>query len=754
MTITEKSSRKVILGPGWGNPLTHDFMIENASYAHVFADGYELVQGVDYTVSNVNDPSGYVVTIAVPGTWVNIAKWILDARPPIAQGKDLTVGGQFGIKYEDATDQLARRLQRVYDFARRAVKVPISTTVSDNSMEITAGPDGSIPVWDASGNLSGHASADYAGMLAILTGLVTGITAFWLVVLQSASSAAAWLALSVTGRVTSRAQMKALPSTLVGATVRLDEGKRSGDFRMYAGAPPLADTREGIYVVSNTANFYWARVRNLSSVLLSWFDPAADGVTVDDVPIAGARAVSKVVVFDEAKYAIATTLTIARDGEKWIGGGGLIDGAINHYNNDLAGALTRVGTRLIWAGAAAGTMIRAQPYQSGANWFNGFGFSMKDLVIDCAEIANTGYQSLSHCFQSHENVTITRYKLAGWDMGVSANLSLGTSDSNGNLFKNCWAINRGSGAACINGIGWWFWGDGGTTGVTIPRGNFCESLFIGGGSYPHLSNPIAVQCEYMDTTNFFGFKWSGKLVVNAWDTGLRGLSDGIATPGQNSQCLSCNWYGYGGLFAVVASIAHPNDYGFNPFAHIAYGTPFGNIQLGPLIEASPQIGFRTDMTAGPSVLEPSKGPVSYGSNVPMVQVYRATNQPIGNAAPTAISWSDTLNDPLDCFVITNPTEIIVPNGVHKARVSPHVLWAGSAVGTRSVTIFLNGVATSYTQTAAGLAGGNEQFLAARRWLDVKGGDRIGIIVLQDSGGALNLVANVNFPIPHCEVEFI
>ena len=42
MTVTEKSSRKIISGAGWVNPLTHDYMIESASYAHVFADSVEL----------------------------------------------------------------------------------------------------------------------------------------------------------------------------------------------------------------------------------------------------------------------------------------------------------------------------------------------------------------------------------------------------------------------------------------------------------------------------------------------------------------------------------------------------------------------------------------------------------------------------------------------------------------------------------------------------------------------------------------
>lgn len=149
MTTTEKSSRKVIVGAGWANPLTHDFMIENASYVHVFADDVELVNGVDYTVTNVLNPAGYAVTIAVPGSWAPTS-WVLDARPPVAQAKDLTSGGTFGVKYEDGLDQLARRVQRVYDLAKRAVKMPLDTVVGADYI-MPAPAANKVIRWNAAG---------------------------------------------------------------------------------------------------------------------------------------------------------------------------------------------------------------------------------------------------------------------------------------------------------------------------------------------------------------------------------------------------------------------------------------------------------------------------------------------------------------------------------------------------------------------------------------------------------------------------
>jgi hypothetical protein len=125
MTATEQSSRKVILGAGWANPLTSPYVVESASWVHVFADAVELVQGVDYTVTNVLNPAGYAVTITNPGSWAP-TNWVLNATPPVNQEKDLTVGGTFGAKYEDGLDKTTRRLQYVYDLAKRAVKTGLS----------------------------------------------------------------------------------------------------------------------------------------------------------------------------------------------------------------------------------------------------------------------------------------------------------------------------------------------------------------------------------------------------------------------------------------------------------------------------------------------------------------------------------------------------------------------------------------------------------------------------------------------------
>lgn len=248
MTVTEKSSRKVILGSGWANPLTHDYMVENASYVHVFADDYELVGGVDYTVTDVNNPAGYAVTITVPGSWTP-TEWVLDARPPIAQGKDLTLGGTFGAKFEDAVDQLTRRVQRVYDLARRGLKTGMNEAVGDNPYTLPEPEAGALLGWNAAGDDLENKASTGGGLV---------VPTFWQTVLSTASAAAAWLALQVLGSVPSRTLLKALTPT-AGMAVYLSEGNRYGIFTAVYGAIPFSDPSEGVFIQSNTVGWYWER---------------------------------------------------------------------------------------------------------------------------------------------------------------------------------------------------------------------------------------------------------------------------------------------------------------------------------------------------------------------------------------------------------------------------------------------------------------------------------------------------------------
>jgi hypothetical protein len=130
VTQIERSSRKVISGSGWANPLSHSFYLENSSHLKVYSNVADVLEqltlGVDYSVSGVGDDNGYEVTITTPGDW-DPTSWVLSVEPPIDQPADISLGGTFGERFEAALDRVSNRIQHVYDMASRAIKSPLST---------------------------------------------------------------------------------------------------------------------------------------------------------------------------------------------------------------------------------------------------------------------------------------------------------------------------------------------------------------------------------------------------------------------------------------------------------------------------------------------------------------------------------------------------------------------------------------------------------------------------------------------------
>lgn len=81
--------------------------------------------------------------------------------------------------------------------------------------------------------------------------------------------------------VTTRVELKALPTYYKSAYL-LEVG-REGTFVLKAGAAPVTDTQEGVYVVSDTAGYYWERIVT-GAASAFWFGAVANGAT-DDAPI-------------------------------------------------------------------------------------------------------------------------------------------------------------------------------------------------------------------------------------------------------------------------------------------------------------------------------------------------------------------------------------------------------------------------------------------------------------------------------------
>ncbi|WP_457587909.1 right-handed parallel beta-helix repeat-containing protein [Ensifer canadensis] len=92
--------------------------------------------------------------------------------------------------------------------------------------------------------------------------------------------------------VMTRGLMKAFPPLPVGRSVILKEEGRQGTFVSRAGSPPVADTEEGVYAVSNFHGYYWERIfapERIPNVRA--FGARLNGETNDSAAIAGAIAV-------------------------------------------------------------------------------------------------------------------------------------------------------------------------------------------------------------------------------------------------------------------------------------------------------------------------------------------------------------------------------------------------------------------------------------------------------------------------------
>ncbi|MFK4060723.1 hypothetical protein [Brucella anthropi] len=77
----------------------------------------------------------------------------------------------------------------------------------------------------------------------------------------------------------------------------LTESGREGTFVLKAGSPPVSDTQEGVYVVSNTAGYYWERIYAPAiAPTVRAFGAALDGVTNDSNAIKGALAVCRIAI--------------------------------------------------------------------------------------------------------------------------------------------------------------------------------------------------------------------------------------------------------------------------------------------------------------------------------------------------------------------------------------------------------------------------------------------------------------------------
>lgn len=193
-----------------------------------------------------------------------------------------------------AADVAAGKLVLVFDPGNTTLQASLATIAGAATIGTTAG----ISV-QAALNAAASAAALAASTGAALIGAASGST------LQAELNAR-------TVQVADRTALKAL-NTARNSVALLLEGARYGAFRLRAGAPPISDPQEGIYVVSNTASFYWERDWDGTTALAEWFGAVA-GSALGGIPAANvtaihaALAICPVVKLLGADYYTSTTI--------------------------------------------------------------------------------------------------------------------------------------------------------------------------------------------------------------------------------------------------------------------------------------------------------------------------------------------------------------------------------------------------------------------------------------------------------------
>lgn len=119
-------------------------------------------------------------------------------------------------------------------------------------------------------------------------------------------------------------------------------------------------------------------------------------------------------------------------------------------------------------------------------------------------------------------------------------------------------------------------------------------------------------------------------------------------------------------------------------------------------------------------------------------------QSIPNAVETAVTWPAEVRDTANAFTTAAATRVTVPAGFTLARVTGQVTFASNGTGSRKARILKNSI-----QEGSGLpavrnlaAGGTDVSVLplAGGVVPVAADDYLELLVQQDSGGALNLVA--------------
>ena len=151
MTVTaDRESRVVIPNVGFVNPIPLKQYVKSSLHLIVYADEAELTEGVDYHVDGLLSPIGVEVTILSPALAINPDVWVVEHRPPVEQGSDLSLGGRFGLAFEQALDDIVRTIQSFQDRLDRGVRLPVTSAPGDEAGQLPPPVADNLVGWNAS----------------------------------------------------------------------------------------------------------------------------------------------------------------------------------------------------------------------------------------------------------------------------------------------------------------------------------------------------------------------------------------------------------------------------------------------------------------------------------------------------------------------------------------------------------------------------------------------------------------------------
>lgn len=130
---------------------------------------------------------------------------------------------------------------------------------------------------------------------------------------------------------------------------------------------------------------------------------------------------------------------------------------------------------------------------------------------------------------------------------------------------------------------------------------------------------------------------------------------------------------------------------------------------------------------------------------PRCRLTKSATQSIPNTTTTAITFDvEDFDDGGMHSTTTNTSRITVPTGgAGTYLVGAHVEFAQNATGVRTLLITVNGTATQTTVRDNSPSGSSATRLACSSLVALVAGDYVEVLVVQTSGGNLNVAASCN-----------